>query len=290
MNRRHGWIDYHERLARVTAHIHDHLDQALALEELAEIACLSPYHWHRVYHALYGETIAATIRRVRLHRATGYLANTTLAVAQVARRCGYPNTQSFTRAFASAYGMAPAQYRRVGGHALFRQHSAPAAPDGYAVEIRYVDAVTLAGVAHTGSYMRIGKAFEHAFAAMAAARQVHEHTRWLAAYHDDPAALPEAQLHAWAGLSLDPGAQAPAPLQTRTLGGCTCAVLRHRGPYATMGAAYQWLYGQWLVQSGHAALDQPVFEEYLNNPRHTAPAELLTDICLPLLDSDTPRA
>ena len=60
------------------------------------------------------------------------------------------------------------------------------------------------------------------------------------------------------------------------------AVLRHRGPYATMRAAYQWLYGHWLVHSGHTVHDAPVFEEYLNNPRDTAPADLLTDIYLPL--------
>jgi AraC family transcriptional regulator len=83
-------------------------------------------------------------------------------------------------------------------------------------------------------------------------------------------------------LSLPVDSITGAPLESRTLGGCTCAVLHHRGPYATMGAAYQWLYGQWLVQAGHAALDQPVFEEYLNNPRDTAPADLLTDIHLPL--------
>jgi AraC family transcriptional regulator len=59
-------------------------------------------------------------------------------------------------------------------------------------------------------------------------------------------------------------------------------VLRFRGPYATMRAAYQWLYGEWLVQSGAQPADAPVFEEYLNSPRDTAPNDLLTDIHLPL--------
>jgi AraC family transcriptional regulator len=36
------------------------------------------------------------------------------------------------------------------------------------------------------------------------------------------------------------------------------------------------------VQSEHEAADAPVFEEYLNNPKDTAPSELLTEICLPL--------
>jgi AraC family transcriptional regulator len=51
-----------------------------------------------------------------------------------------------------------------------------------------------------------------------------------------------------------------------------------------MRAAYQWLFGHWLVQSGACAGDAPVFEEYLNNPRDTAPADLMTDVFLPLTD------
>ena len=53
------------------------------------------------------------------------------------------------------------------------------------------------------------------------------------------------------------------------------------GPYADMRAAYQWLYGTWLLQSGREIADAPILEEYLNNPRDTPPTELLTDICLP---------
>jgi AraC family transcriptional regulator len=46
--------------------------------------------------------------------------------------------------------------------------------------------------------------------------------------------------------------------------------------------AYDWLYGQWLPQSGRLPADAPCVEEYLNNPRTTAPTELLSDIYLPL--------
>ena len=68
---------------------------------------------------------------------------------------------------------------------------------------------------------------------------------------------------------------------TRIRGG-EYAVLRHVGPYSDMRATYEWLYGTWLVQSGRAAADAPAFEEYLNSPKGTAPAELVTEICLPL--------
>lgn len=286
MNPKHGWVDYHERIGRITAHIHEHFAQPLELVHLAELAHLSPYHCHRVYHALLGETIASTVRRLRLQRASGYLANTQLAVAAVARKCGYPNVQSFARAFSSAYGVSPSDYRKSGGHTVFAGLD-PVLPLAYAIEVRDVPKVTLAGGDHRGSYMGVGKAFNAAYARLAAAGLVEQQTRWFAVYYDDPFAVPEAQLASRAGLSLPATLGAsdklPAPLERFELGGTPCAVLRHQGPYATMRAAYKWLYGHWLVQSGFGAANLPVFEEYLNNPSQVAAAELLTDIYLPLV-------
>ena len=79
-----GWVEYGERMERVTAYVFDHLDDDLDLDKLAEIACLSPYHWHRIYHAMKGETITATVRRLRLHRASGWLANTGMPTEDIA--------------------------------------------------------------------------------------------------------------------------------------------------------------------------------------------------------------
>ena len=61
------------------------------------------------------------------------------------------------------------------------------------------------------------------------------------------------------------------------------AVLRHRGPYAELHHAYNWLFGTWLPTSGEVPADRPVFEEYLNNPRELPPEEWLTEINLPLV-------
>ena len=66
------------------------------------------------------------------------------------------------------------------------------------------------------------------------------------------------------------------------LPGGRAAVARHRGPYAELEAAYAWLYRDWLPASGQEPADHPCFELYLNDPRRTAPADLLTDVCLPL--------
>ena len=61
--------DYVARVNRAVDYITAHLDQPLPLEEVARAACFSPYHFHRIFRALIGETLAAFVKRVRLERA-----------------------------------------------------------------------------------------------------------------------------------------------------------------------------------------------------------------------------
>jgi AraC family transcriptional regulator len=69
MTRPQTQTSYAARLDRVAGYIYEHLDEDVRPEHLAEVACLSPYHWHRTYVGMRGETISATMRRLRLLRA-----------------------------------------------------------------------------------------------------------------------------------------------------------------------------------------------------------------------------
>jgi AraC family transcriptional regulator len=145
---------YEARLNRVLDHIYDHLDEPLDIDRLAEIACLSPYHWHRIYQAMHGETVASTVRRLRLHRAAGYLANGALPIVEIAERSGYSSLQSFSRTFRAVFGMPPAQYRKRGTHSRFRP--AQSGDDEMVmreVVIRELPAMQVLTIDHVGSYM-----------------------------------------------------------------------------------------------------------------------------------------
>ncbi len=76
-------LDYSRRLENVIRHMGSHLDGELDLAALAEIACLSPYHFHRVYAGMTGETAAETLRRLRLHRAASDLLDGTMPIPRV---------------------------------------------------------------------------------------------------------------------------------------------------------------------------------------------------------------
>jgi AraC family transcriptional regulator len=278
---------YAARLARVLDHIYDHLDEPLDIERLAEIACLSPYHWHRIYHAMYGESVAITVRRLRLHRAAGFLANGSMPITEIAERSGYSSLQSFTRTFSAVFGMPPAQYRNAGTHTRFRPSLANPGEHEmtkHDVVIRDIQTFDVLTIDHIGPYMQIGKAFDSLMGWLASRGLLSGEMRMIGLYYDDPAIVEESKLRSKAGVWLPRTVDvSDGPVGVTSVAGGKYAVLRHQGPYADMAAAYQWLYGEWLVNSEHAAADAPVFEEYLNNPKDTPPAELLTDICLPLV-------
>jgi AraC family transcriptional regulator len=270
------------RLTRVSAYIHDHLDEELGLDVLAGLACLSPYHWHRIYHAHFGETVAATVRRLRLQRAAADPAHTDRPILKVAERAGYDSQASFTRAFNAAFGLPPAKYREVGSHSVFKACTPRGVHVMYDVGITTVAPETLIAVEHRGSYMAIGKSFDLLFTTLAQHNLIRPDLRMVGVYLDDPTSVPEAELRSQACVVVDEPMTVEAPLLSTHIQGGDHAVLKYKGPYGDMRAAYDWLFGQWLPSSGREAADAPVFEDYLNSPRDTPPTELRTDIYLSL--------
>lgn len=155
------------------------------------------------------------------------------------------------------------------------------------VEIREVSAMQALTIDHKGSYMQIGKAFDALMKWLAARDLLSPDIRMVGIFYDDPDVVAEAELRSKAGVILprlvEAEVEVAAPVAITAVRGGTYAVLRHKGPYEDIAAAYQWLYGEWLAQSGREAADAPAFEEYLNTPQDTAPSELVTEIYLPLV-------
>jgi AraC family transcriptional regulator len=281
LSRLHDAMTYDQRLERVAQYIEKHLADSFDLNTLSDIAHLSPYHFHRIYHAIAGETIASTVKRLRLHRAAGYLVQTSMGIAEIAKRTGYQNVQSFTRIFKTEFDLPPAQYRKQGSHTRF-QATTPTSTLSRDVSILEFAPMSGVGLEHRGSYLMIKRSFEAVYRWVQANGLSDTITGVIGIYEDDPFAVPEAQLRSRACLILSDSISVQLPMMPVNLAGGLCAVLRHQGPYADMRLAYQWLYGQWLPRSGYLVADAPVFEVYLNHPRDTKPTDLLVDICLPL--------
>jgi AraC family transcriptional regulator len=275
--------NYETRLRRVLAHIYDHLDGDLSLDALAEVACMSRFHWHRVFKAMTGETLAGAVRRVRLLKAANALVVEGAPLAEIAERYGYPDLASFSRAFSTAHGVAPGAFRTQGVQLANDLRQNPGDFRMYPVTIETLPASRAAGVLNLGPYTNLGQAFQQLGATLAAHNLFPKARGLFAIYHDVPDSKPEAELRSHAAIIIgDDFPPGIAGLEYFDLAGGRHAVMAHRGPYATLASAYEWLYGKWLPQSGEEPRDAPPIELYVNDPRTTPPDELRTDIRLPL--------
>ncbi len=153
------------------------------------------------------------------------------------------------------------------------------------VEIRRLPDLRGYAVTHTGPYMKVSDAFMRIGAWVGQHGLIGPGAKVIGIFYDDPDTTPEAQLRAKACIMPADGApdvEPAPPVERATVAGGEYAVLLHTGPYADLKTAYQWLYGDWLRHSGREAANAPPFELYLNSPMDTAPADLRTELYLPL--------
>jgi AraC family transcriptional regulator len=271
------------RIERVLAHIAENLDEDLTMDELAEIACFSPYHFHRVYRGLVGETVTQTVRRLRLHRAASQLIRSSTEIERIARQAGYGSVEAFSRAFKAAYAKAPASYRETVRETPVTLLQQERNTGMFSVEIKEFPKRKLAAIAHEGDYLEIGKTFDKAFMWGMKNNLLNAATPGLGLYYDDPSEMSVDQLRSDAGFVVDQDCEdKDAGVRTLEVRGGRYAVLRFKGPYSELEKGYDYLFGPWLNDSGETPANAPVVECYLNDPQSTAPSELLTDICVPL--------
>ncbi|SDF57225.1 transcriptional regulator, AraC family [Celeribacter baekdonensis] len=277
--------DYDHRLLRVLTYIEANLEGDLSLDQLAEVAALSRFHFHRVFRAMTGETVAQAVRRVRLRAAAAELLRGGEPIEAIAARHGYPNLSSFSRAFRDQNAMSPGAFRERGfvtpqplSETLPRQKEFTM----YDIDIRDMPAHRLAAIAHLGDYMKVNQAFGKAGAVLGARGMMQQAGPMIGVYLDDPSSVPLDALRSYAGMSVPEGALIEEPLEEIALVGGKYAVLRYVGPYEGLPKAYATLFGSWLPQSGEVPRDAPPYELYENTPMDTAPEDLVTLICVPL--------
>jgi AraC family transcriptional regulator len=280
-----GWAmanDTERRLMRVLDYIYDNPSGDLSLDALSDVAAMSRFHWHRIFRAVTGETLAQAVRRIRLDRASFELAMTDTPIATIAAKVGMTNLASFRRSFADRFHMTPAAFRkrRELRPALSTQRSRITLM--HPVTIQTAPAMRLAAIAHKGPYFEISRAFQKLSAVMTS-RDLFAHAgRMVGVFYDDPNATEAADLRSHAAFEITGATEILDPLVEVTLPAGRQAVLTYTGPYAGLPAAYDQLFGVWLPASGEEPADAPSFEVYLNSPMDSAPEELVTKLHLPL--------
>ncbi|WP_429234145.1 AraC family transcriptional regulator [Aeromonas salmonicida] len=265
-------IDYRRRLIPVLRALEQ--DPDLSIEALADRACLSLYHFHRVFTAVAGETPGEMCRRLRMQRAAWQLCYTDASVTTIALGAGLASAQAFAKAFRRHYGCTPGAFRRdksKNGHLLSKDGHAsdrllPYAEDhssarSNTMKTIEMDARTLAYIRVTGPY---GEGYDPVCGQLhqwASARGLAQ-GEWIFIYHDNPEVTPPAQCRTDIGVTVPAGTVGAGEVEIQLIPAGRYAQSRYlitdRSQY---GPRWQEHVGD-IVAAGLAFGDGPCFELY----------------------------
>ncbi|SDQ43125.1 transcriptional regulator, AraC family [Chryseobacterium soldanellicola] len=105
--------EYKKRIIKAIQYIDNNLDIELSLEKVSEIAAYSPFHFHRIFRLITGETIQSYIIRKRIEKSAFYLAlRKNIKVKEIYLQFGFSNHSTFNKTFKKYYGKAPSEFRK----------------------------------------------------------------------------------------------------------------------------------------------------------------------------------
>lgn len=298
--------DYVARINRAIDHITQHLDGPLKLEDVARVACLSPYHFHRIFRQLVGETLHTFTKRVRLERAVYLLSHrdhTTLT--EIALACGFTSSSDFSRCFSGHFGCPPRAfdvdaYRRSRRDEMLdalpsepqrqRLERLPRGqnPDQFSVRL-------CAQPARRVAYLRVHRPFEPGNVTGAAARLVAwakerrvADGQWLGYMWDDPEITAIERCRYDVGVEVPTSQVADDIVSVMDFPPMTLAEIDIAGPIDLEQRALDWLYGTWLPESGYAPDHQPAFEAWNGEPFAHGDAYFELRVQLAVVDATVP--
>jgi AraC family transcriptional regulator len=312
--------EYERRVNRVMDYVQAHLAEDLTLEKLAAVAAFSPFHFHRVFAAITGETLSDFIRRIRLERAAsalGLLHDT--SVLEIALRYGFSSAATFARAFKGHFGMSATEWRDGGGRKWtearrieskpgkavrnqgqaqrnLRKASSPPVRHAAAarsreaakglnmqVEVRQIPPYRVAYMRHVGPYGKDIGAFWTAFERWMIARDLRQQgTITIGIGHDAPLIADADKLRYDACVVVDDAFKPDRSVNVTELSGGRYAVARYEGAPTGIGYAWEQLFTDWLPSSGYQPEDRLCLELYRDSKRRRAPSPLRCELCIPI--------
>ncbi|MFJ9451754.1 GyrI-like domain-containing protein [Herbaspirillum sp. NPDC101397] len=274
--------NYRSRMARVVAAIAADPIAPHRLEKLAALAHFSPFHFHRLYRSLIGETVADTVRRVRLAHAATLLAEIRRSVTDIGLEAGYESPQAFTRAFRQYAGLSPREFQKKIHVIADKERAAGERSVSAGPQVQLIEqgAMRVQALRHHGPLGTIPHTHRHLHQLVGP----RPFRQWLGIAHGDPDAGDDFSYFAAAELIEEPLISTDVELIDIPAGCYASHALI--GPYTQINATISALYSLWLPYSGYEPDDRPLLEVYRNSPRDTAPEQLHTDLLIPVRPID----
>jgi AraC family transcriptional regulator len=296
--------EYLRRIYKVQDYIETHLYDSLSLEELADVAGFSKFHFHRIFKGIVHETLSQYVNRLKIERATNLLVHRLdMTVTDIAYHFGFADSSVFSRTFKNYYGVSPSEYRSQYSKNCKDPYKISQYNEGVSnivymsndskvegnIEILMVDEINVAYLRYTGTYRDLAVAFSKLLEKLSDYANEKDlsllgESKLLSIYHDHPEFTNEHQLRSSLCMTIPENVVID---DTSDIGNMVIPsgkylvghfeIFRHE-----YSEAWDFMYGEWLSNSGYQPRDSFPFEVYLNDPNTHPQNKHLVDIYLPI--------
>lgn len=248
-------------------HVREHPAETHTVESLAAVAHSSPFHFHRIFRAVAGETVGSFVQRARLERAAYLMkAKPSRSLTSIALDTGFASSQEFSRTFRRNYGIAPSRWNR---------RSRLAAPGGRGehrssppveVEARLVDRdrVRLAytRIRPAFSVPELVAGFERLLQSLDDRGVPWEKAQVVGMSWDNYETTPMDKLHYDLCVEVPDTVEAVGPFGIHELGAFRAVEVECDGPLQLIADAWDYLYETWFPQSPFEPADLPSMKRF----------------------------
>lgn len=302
--------EYTARINRVMDYIGKNISQVIDLSVMADIASFSPYHFHRIFTFITGETPNNFVSRIRLERAAVLLQDSTKdTISEIAFRCGFINVSSFSRAFKSFFGVSAKEFRRldkaiyIKNGIRYSKNCKPISKIGKniqqvneqicsvelneliimdtKIEIKQMPELNLIYCRHMGAFNKIGQAYEKLFKWAVPRGLVTSSTKTVTVYHDDPAVTGVEKVRQDASIIVEKDVKVEGEIGKSTVSAGKYAI----GYFEIKETEFELAWNtmcSWLTESGYQPGEGSTYELYHNDYNEHPEHKFIVDICIPV--------
>ncbi|CAH1200686.1 DNA gyrase inhibitor [Paenibacillus plantiphilus] len=299
--------EYLRRIHKVQDYIEAHVCESLSLDELAAIAGFSKYHFHRIFKGIVHESLLQYVNRVKLEKALNFLIHRPdMTITDIAYQFGFTDPAIFSRAFKNHYDTSPNDYRNQyrknckdsTKNSPYHESMMKRTRRGNEnkvqgnVAIETIDEMHVAYVRHLGTYAELKIVFESLMQKLLDELNQRNlitptSTKVLTMYHDHPDITEEQHRRTSLCVTIPSSSAESVENSDSEIGRMTIPAGRYAVGHFEIfpneySAAWDYLCGEWLPQSGFLPRDTSSFEVYLSKPDPDPLTKQRVDIYLPI--------
>lgn len=286
--------DHRRPIFKAMDYISQHLHLNPTLEDIANSVALSSFHFHRLFRAQVGETVAAFTRRLRMERAAAWLLTFPQEeITGLALRSGFSSSQNFAKAFRAHFAVSPGEFRRrhipatkskPGNVTLEKSpysHFADPSIGLLAAQIIQALPRRVAYMRRFGPYGKETCQQTHQdLLASLPVRTPSQPAGTICVYWDAPEITSAARCRTDVAVEIGSTEKTGRGIAVQTLAGGTYGVCKFAVFEAQLEAAWAWAFA-WVAARGFIKSDKPCYEYYYNET-DVSQNYYVFDICIPL--------